>query len=63
MSGRWLLAAALAAFAAPLAAQDVAITNATIGLGDGSAQRLDTLQFRRQITNANFSLKTTRYAI
>ncbi len=37
MTARWLLAAALAALATPISAQDVAITNATIGLGDGSA--------------------------
>jgi imidazolonepropionase-like amidohydrolase len=39
MSRRALIAAALAAFALPLAAkaQDIAITNATVAIGDGSA--------------------------
>lgn len=36
MSARFLIGAALAAFAAPVAAQDVAITNVTIASGDGS---------------------------
>jgi len=37
MTARLLAAAALALLAAPAAAQDVAITNATVALGDGSA--------------------------
>ncbi len=37
MSGRYLLAALLAAVSAPALAQDMAITNATVVVGDGSA--------------------------
>ena len=37
MSARWIIAAALLASASPLAAQDVAIVNATVATGDGSA--------------------------
>jgi hypothetical protein len=37
MSGRLFVGGALLAFATPLAAQDVAIVNATVAIGDGSA--------------------------
>lgn len=37
MNARLLIGVALAAFALPAAAQDIAITNATVALGDGSA--------------------------
>lgn len=46
MSARFLIGAALAALAVPAAAQDVAITNATIATGDGSAPATGTVVVR-----------------